>query len=74
MSLPNCVTHHACECIEADRKRLREESDEAIEIIENLNRLACVAMIDANRDCHKYDITAELAEARAFLARMEVKL
>ena len=45
----------------------------AVEVIENLNRLACAAMIDANRDRHEYDITAELAEARAFLARMEVR-
>ena len=66
-----CLTHY--EMLENAIAKLESERDEAVDIIEDLNRLACAAMIDANRDGHEYDITAELKEARAFLARMEVK-
>jgi hypothetical protein len=57
--MKNCTTHHACACIEADRKRLQAERDEAI-------RLLKATMW---RDCKCNDCK----EARAFLARMEVK-
>ena len=62
--MSNCVTHHACECIEADRKRLREERDEAVQLLKDL----CDA-------CDLVDIWRSLpySDSRAFLARMEVK-
>jgi multidrug resistance efflux pump len=53
-------------------KRANADLAAAFEIIEHLNRLACVAMLEANRDGHEYDISAELDDARAFLSRMEV--
>ena len=61
--MSNCVTHHACECIEADRKRLREDLAAAVEVLRSIADNTC---------CDKCQEAARVAAS--FLARLEVKL
>ena len=98
-----CITHHACECIEADRKQLRAEAErlrglpfgdrmyaaiksrmetaesdlaEAVEVLRGF----CFQRLSADMDAEEFEdadfvcaYDRFIIEARAFLARLEVK-